>query len=113
MEITKGITLSQFVDNEDVVLRDTSVNNCIAERIIYYNRLLMQSLTKHMFVNELEVPLDIYYTPEYGCQKYPQECFLDDVERYDKANLSVIFKNFTYYETQAEYIRRNHDIDDN
>lgn len=30
----------------------------------------------------LEQPIDIYYLPEFGCQKYPQECYLSDLEKH-------------------------------
>jgi len=31
-----------------------------------------------------EIPIDIYYIPDYGCQKYPQECYESDKREYEE-----------------------------
>jgi len=42
----------------------------------------------------LEKPIDMYYTPEYDCQKYPQECFENDKLEYENALNDVIFSDW-------------------
>lgn len=40
----------------------------------------------------LEEPLSIYYTPEHGLQKHPQECYTHDLEAYQQAKERMLFK---------------------
>jgi len=47
-----------------------------------------------MFVNPIERPNSMEYLPDYGIQKYPQECYLQDKENYKEAEKNVIFKGF-------------------
>lgn len=35
--------------------------------------------------NLLSEPISMYYTPEFGCQKYPQECYEGDLKAYQQA----------------------------
>ena len=41
-------------------------------------------------VNPIEKPLSIYYTPEYGCQKYPQECYTEDIKKWQSAESKTV-----------------------
>jgi hypothetical protein len=64
-----------------------------------YNTFLKQPLKKEMFVNEIEYPIDIYYRPDEGCQKCPQEHYLSDLEEWQSAEKKVIFnENDWHYE---------------
>lgn len=36
-------------------------------------------------VNLYEIPLEMYYRPDYGCQKHPQECYEIDREKWQAA----------------------------
>ena len=60
-----------------------------------YAKFLKQPLKKEMFVNELEIPLEMYYRPDEGAQKYPQECYLTDRETFNRAEKKVIFEGIT------------------
>jgi hypothetical protein len=35
--------------------------------------------------NVVEFPLSMYYTPDFGCQKYPQESYESDLEQYEQS----------------------------
>jgi len=65
-----------------------------------YANFLKQPLKKGMFVpcdendNVLETPIDIYYRPDFMCQKYPQECYEGDLKSYNKAKEKVLFDGF-------------------
>jgi hypothetical protein len=78
---------------------DTCINN-----IINYAYFLKKPLELWMFVPcdennmPLEYPIDIYYKPDFNCQKYPQECYLHDLEQYQQAKERVLFEGFTLYE---------------
>ena len=111
MKINKLYTLSQFVDLQNLIMADetyiTKPSDINSEnidnwntatihafgRIQKYNDFLKQPLKKEMFGNELEIPLEMYYRPDEGCQKYPQECYLSDLEIFKTAEKKVIFKD--------------------
>lgn len=81
-------------------------------RIINYAAFLKEPLKLEMFVpcdedgNILEYPIDIYYTPYFGCQKYPQECYEHDLKKYNDAETKVLFKGFII---ESGYIQANRD----
>ena len=43
-------------------------------------------------VDPIEKPLSMYYTPEYSCQKYPQECYTEDLEQWKSAESKTVKK---------------------
>lgn len=65
-----------------------------------YAQFLKTPLDLGMFVpcdengNVLEEPISTYYTPEFGIQKHPQECFEEDLNAYNKAKERVIFEGW-------------------
>lgn len=65
-----------------------------------YAKFLKQPLTLGMFIpcdeddKPLEYPIDMYYRPDYGCQKFPQECYLQDKEDYYLSEENVLFEGF-------------------
>lgn len=65
-----------------------------------YADFLKEHLKLEMFIpcddngKVLEQPIDIYYRPDFGCQKYPQECYEEDLKTYEKALEKVLFKGF-------------------
>lgn len=65
-----------------------------------YANFLKQPLKLEMFVpcdedgNVLEYPIDIYYKPDFGCQKYPKECYEEDLMKYEQAKEKVLFEGF-------------------
>jgi len=99
MEIKRGYTLSQFIDEIKKV--DASPLYKF-QKTLAYNELYKQPLKKEMFVNELEVPLEMYYRPDEGVQKYPQECFLEDKRKFEEAEKKVIFKGFKSTEIEID-----------
>ena len=82
-------------------------NKCIEfDRIMKYANFLKQPLKLGMFIpcdentDILEIPIDIYYKPDFNCQKFPQECYPSDIENYDLAINEVLFKGFSIEEHQ-------------
>ena len=74
-------------------------------------------------VNPLEIPIDVYYKPEYGMQKHPQECFLEDLYTYEEAennlrefeiDLSETFKMLKELENKSglkiSHVHVGHDV---
>ena len=109
MKITKGYTLSQFVDlvtignddeftNQEVIRHaedsmETDMVACaVAELIKKYNDFLKQPLTKEMFVNDMRCPIA-------PCENYEVK-----VKRFREAEKKVIFEGFEVQNTD-EWIR--------
>ena len=90
MKITKGYTLSQFVDKMYNLI---GINTEIVgfDLICQYNDFLKQPLKKEMFVNEIEKPLakDKDEHNSYNGLRY-----VEWVKAYREAEKKVIFKGY-------------------
>lgn len=70
------------------------------EKILNYANALSQTPRLGHFIpcDENDVPLDeplsMYYTPEFNCQKYPQELYENDCKKYQQACDRVLFEGF-------------------
>jgi hypothetical protein len=117
MKIDKLYSLSQFVDlmneqyeeekNKQPAFWFQSLR-CIAEHhdlIIKYNEFLKQPLKREMFTNPKEYPIDIYYRPDEGCQKHPQECYESDMEEWQQHEKKVIFKQLLTQDYLNDYLK--------
>ena len=84
----KLISMQDFVleQNNEAYSKDQFV-----ERVEAYANFLKEPLKLEMFIpcddngKVLEQPIDIYYRPDFGCQKYPQECYEEDLKKYEQA----------------------------
>jgi hypothetical protein len=111
MKIDKLYSLSQFVKLINKLHRevkagksefDTDSFRCL---VIKYIDFLDQELTKEMFTNPVEYPIDIYYRPDEGCQKYPQECYESDMEIWERHEKKVIFKKLLTQDYLKDYLK--------
>ena len=86
MKITKGYTLSQFVDKMYNLI---GINTEIVgfDLICQYNDFLKQPLKKEMFVNELKMPCDMLFGENPVKYKFEREFFIE-------AEKKVIFKGY-------------------
>ena len=97
MEVKQLFTLSRFVEylyNEHPVKEGALLNAEKAERfdmIVNHMQFSKQQLTEEMFVNLVEYPIGMYYRPDEGVQKYPQECYKHDMSKWIEAENKVIF----------------------
>ncbi|AGO49724.1 hypothetical protein Phi13:2_gp114 [Cellulophaga phage phi13:2] len=67
--------------------------------IAKYAKFLSQEIELEMFVPCKDgVPLNLVistdYNPEFGMQKYPQECYEEDLREYEEAKEKVLFAGF-------------------
>ena len=60
---------------------------------MFANKIQKAIQDEGMFVvNPYGEPLNIYYTPDYGCQKYPQECYMEDLEQWKSVESKTVKK---------------------
>ncbi|WP_324069078.1 MAG: hypothetical protein RSE15_00715 [Flavobacterium sp.] len=102
----------------DYVLKQYDYLTCdeaspnFVKKVVNYSYFLKQPLKLEMFFpfdeegNPLEIPLEIYYQPNFGCQKYPQECYKHDLKIFNEAMEKVLFKGFII---ESGYIQANRD----
>lgn len=94
----KLISMTDFVLDQYEKLKSPTL---FEETVFNYANFLKQPLKLEMFIpcdensNVLEIPIDIYYRPDFDCQKFPQECYQHDLKDYDEAKAKVLFKDCT------------------
>lgn len=104
----KLISMTDFVENlrDEMTLKaplNFKQTKKYFDKVFYYSDFLKQPLKLEMFVpcdeyeNVLECPIDIYYKPDFGCQKYPQECYEEDLMKYEQAKEKVLFEDCELY----------------
>lgn len=95
---------------------------CLAEkfydRVPLYANFLKRKLELWMFIpcdengEPLKEPISIYYNPEFGCQKFPQECYESDLQQYQKAKERVLFEiDITGLDSIKHHISVGRDIE--
>lgn len=97
MKIEKGYTLSQFIDVVDEYVSYDNHKALGFEFVKRYKSQRWKPITKDMFVNPLTPPMKGDYgldAPEFNTYKYPQECYEEDLRKYEEAEKKVIFKDF-------------------
>ena len=107
MKLTKGLTLSQFVDYIKESNEDESAYH-FSEITIDYNDFIKQPLKKEMFVNEIEKPLakDKDEHNSYNGLRY-----VEWVKAYREAEKKVIFKGWHQSGLKTEvYIEINKEL---
>ena len=97
----KLISMTDFVLQQQ---NESYSKDQFVERVEAYANFLKEPLKLEMFVpcddngKVLEQPIDIYYRPDFGCQKYPQECYEEDLKTYEQSKEKVLFEGFTFKE---------------
>ena len=112
MKLTKGYTLSQFIDkiSNETDAGELELFEIVPEyyKIILYNDFLKQPLKKEMFVNEIEKPLakDKDEHNSYNGLRY-----VEWVKAYREAEKKVIFKGWHQSGLKTEvYIEINKEL---
>lgn len=97
--------LPEWNGNQDDMVKKMLAIDAIQWKLTgEYAKFLKRPLKLEMFVPcdengiVIERPIDIYYKPDFGCQKYPQESYEEDLRKYEKAKEKVLFEGFEFKE---------------
>ena len=104
--------LKDIIDHSDWLVNERI--SIVEKWLLHRNRVAFgkQPLNISMFVPAkfvdgewvvLEIPIDIYYRPDYGCQKFPQECYEHDLKEYETAKSNVYFEGFVLIREHENY----------
>ena len=104
----KLISMSDYVLEQNKKLNNATEAYEQYCKIVDYANFLKQPLKLEMFFpcdedgNVLEYPIDIYYRPDFDCQKFPQECYQHDLEAFENAKEKVLFEGFEIEYTKED-----------